>query len=162
MTMTDEEILSAAARLHAARRRQFAKHCPVCGTAFEGIARRRYCSAACRVRAARSSNGVETPMPSSEAENPSMSARTRVAQRGGRSHQVLGAAPEAGGTASAANAVDADPLVPPQQDGDSIGDYLERVSISIMGDRIAEERSEDIVRRERDWLTDEIIRRMTS
>jgi len=57
MTMTDEEILSAAARLRAARRRRIAKLCEVCGTPFEGIAQRRYCSDACRMRASRARRG---------------------------------------------------------------------------------------------------------
>ena len=59
MTMTDEEILSAAARLRAARRRRVAKTCEVCGAPFEGIAQRRYCSDACRVRASRARHGVD-------------------------------------------------------------------------------------------------------
>ena len=57
MAMTDEEILSAAARLRAAKRRRVAKTCEVCGTPFEGIAQRRYCSDACRVRASRARRG---------------------------------------------------------------------------------------------------------
>lgn len=60
MTMTNEEILSAAARLRAARRRRTARQCDVCGTSFEGIAQRRYCSDACRVRAARVREAVST------------------------------------------------------------------------------------------------------
>ena len=57
MTMTDEEILSAAARLRAAKRRRVAKTCEVCGTPFKGIAQRRFCSDACRVRASRARRG---------------------------------------------------------------------------------------------------------
>lgn len=53
MAMTDQEILSQAARLRAARRRKIAKTCDVCGAAFEGIVQRRYCSDRCRVTAAR-------------------------------------------------------------------------------------------------------------
>ncbi len=51
--MTDEEILKAAARIRAARRRKTTKTCAVCGTEFEGIATKRYCSDRCRVQASR-------------------------------------------------------------------------------------------------------------
>ena len=53
MVMTDDEIVSAAARLRAAKRRRVTKACEVCGRSFEGIAQRRYCSDACRIRASR-------------------------------------------------------------------------------------------------------------
>ena len=78
MTMTDEEIVSAAARLRAAKRRRVARTCDVCGTPFEGIAQRRYCSDACRVRASRARQGRGTisiqeeppPKPRGEKEPP--------------------------------------------------------------------------------------------
>lgn len=38
-------------RLLAARRQHLAKTCPVCGTPFTGIAKKRYCSRACQMRA---------------------------------------------------------------------------------------------------------------
>jgi predicted nucleic acid-binding Zn ribbon protein len=53
MVMTGEEILRAAARIRAAQRRKTTKRCPVCGTEFEGITTKRYCSDRCRVQAAR-------------------------------------------------------------------------------------------------------------
>jgi len=58
--MTNDEILSAAARLRAARRRRTVRQCDVCGTSFEGIVQRRYCSDACRVKAARLRAAVGT------------------------------------------------------------------------------------------------------
>lgn len=61
---TDEDILSAAGRLRASRRRRGVKACAVCGTPFEGIARKRYCSDACRVRAARSRAAARHEAPS--------------------------------------------------------------------------------------------------
>ena len=70
MSMTDEEILSAAARLRAARRRRVAKACEVCGTPFKGIAQRRYCSDACRVRASRARRGGRTTAVREEASLP--------------------------------------------------------------------------------------------
>lgn len=61
MVMTDEEILRAAARIRAAQRRKTTGRCLVCGTAFEGIATKRYCSDRCRVQAARErKQGVES------------------------------------------------------------------------------------------------------
>ncbi len=53
MAMTNEEILQEAARLRAARRLRTVKQCEVCGTSFEGIRQRRYCSDRCRVAASR-------------------------------------------------------------------------------------------------------------
>jgi len=47
------EIGTEAARQLAAMRRLYSKVCPVCGTAFEGIARRLYDRPACQVRAYR-------------------------------------------------------------------------------------------------------------
>ncbi|TMB65192.1 MAG: hypothetical protein E6J43_12310 [Chloroflexi bacterium] len=49
--MKDE--LSAAARRLASLRRVYAKTCPVCGTHFEGIAKRVYDRHACQVKAYR-------------------------------------------------------------------------------------------------------------
>ena len=53
MAMTDEEVASAAAHRAAGRRRRVTKACEVCGTTFEGLSQRRYCSDRCRVRASR-------------------------------------------------------------------------------------------------------------
>ena len=47
------EIGSEAARQLASMRRLHTKVCPVCGTEFEGIARRVYDKSACQVRAYR-------------------------------------------------------------------------------------------------------------
>jgi hypothetical protein len=59
MAMTDEEILRAAARIRAAKRRKTTKRCAVCGTEFEGIATKRYCSDRCRVQASRERESKE-------------------------------------------------------------------------------------------------------
>ena len=53
MAMTEEEIASAAARRSAARRKRVSKRCELCGTEFEGLTTKRYCSDRCRVEAAR-------------------------------------------------------------------------------------------------------------
>ena len=53
MAMTEEESASAAARRSAARRKRVRKRCELCGTEFEGLATKRYCSDRCRVQAAR-------------------------------------------------------------------------------------------------------------
>ena len=47
------EDLSTAARHLASLRRVYKKICPVCGTEFEGIAKRVYDSHACQVKAYR-------------------------------------------------------------------------------------------------------------
>jgi hypothetical protein len=48
-----EETRNEAARQLAAMRRLYRKVCPVCGTEFEGIARRVYDRPACQVKAYR-------------------------------------------------------------------------------------------------------------
>lgn len=53
MVMTEDEIASAAARRSAARRKRVTKRCERCGTEFEGLTTKRYCSDRCRVEAAR-------------------------------------------------------------------------------------------------------------
>lgn len=58
MTTTAEEILSQAARIRAGRRQRLRKRCEVCGTPFEGIAQRRFCSDRCRMRAARTQSAA--------------------------------------------------------------------------------------------------------
>lgn len=52
-----------AARDLAARRRRIKRSCEVCGTEFTGVATRRYCSAACRLRASRERRQAEKPAP---------------------------------------------------------------------------------------------------
>ena len=47
------EMGSEAARRLASMRRVYKKVCPVCGTEFEGIARRVYDRSACQIRAYR-------------------------------------------------------------------------------------------------------------
>ncbi|MBI2761167.1 MAG: hypothetical protein HYX51_07060 [Chloroflexi bacterium] len=49
----ENEIMRAAGQISAARRQRAAKMCEVCGTRFEGLARARYCSNTCGVRAYR-------------------------------------------------------------------------------------------------------------
>ncbi len=51
--MDEREILRTAARLSASRRRRVRTTCAVCGREVEGTTRRRYCSNACKLRAAR-------------------------------------------------------------------------------------------------------------
>lgn len=51
--MNEQDLMSAAARLSAARRRRVQTTCAVCGREMEGTVRRRYCSAACKLRAVR-------------------------------------------------------------------------------------------------------------
>lgn len=53
MVMTEEEILREAARIRASRRRRIERTCMHCGTTYEGLVHRRYCSDRCRVAAAR-------------------------------------------------------------------------------------------------------------
>jgi hypothetical protein len=49
--MDDQVSASELGRMLAARRRQVTGACPVCGTTFTGIGKRRYCSDRCRFRA---------------------------------------------------------------------------------------------------------------
>lgn len=58
MAVTEDEILSQAARIRAGRRRRVTKQCEVCGTAFEGLVQRRFCSDRCRMRAARAQSAA--------------------------------------------------------------------------------------------------------
>jgi hypothetical protein len=53
MAMTEEEILSEAARIRASRRRRVERTCGHCGTKYEGLVHSRYCSDRCRVAASR-------------------------------------------------------------------------------------------------------------
>jgi hypothetical protein len=101
MTPTDEEILRAAARIRAGRR--VAKMCEVCGTPFEGIAQRRYCSDACRVKASRQRTGAATAIPA---------ASDRAASRPDGRHQ---------------------PTLAPRGTNESIDDYLDRVQAYVLG-----------------------------
>ena len=49
--MDNQVPASELGRLLAARRRRMTGTCPVCGTTFTGIGKRRYCSDRCRFRA---------------------------------------------------------------------------------------------------------------
>jgi len=49
----DRELLRRIGRESAARRRVVAGNCMICGAEIRGLATRRYCSAACRVKAHR-------------------------------------------------------------------------------------------------------------
>ena len=60
----DNADASAAGRALAARRRRSDRACLACGTVVSGTARMRYCSPACRVKAAYyRSRGRELPPP---------------------------------------------------------------------------------------------------
>lgn len=60
MAMSDEEILREAGRIRANRRLRVAKTCARCGKPFEGLARAKYCSDACRMAAGRESSHSQT------------------------------------------------------------------------------------------------------
>jgi hypothetical protein len=64
--MDERELLSAAARLSAARRRRVTIDCVICGRGVTGTVRRRYCSVACKLRAARQRRDAGTAMKSHE------------------------------------------------------------------------------------------------
>jgi hypothetical protein len=64
--MTEEEILSAAGRIRASKRRRVVKPCERCGKEFEGLTQAKYCSDACRVAASRARTIAELE----PAENP--------------------------------------------------------------------------------------------
>lgn len=49
----EQKVISEAGRRFAAMRRQVTRACATCGKEITGVATRRYCSAACRVRAVR-------------------------------------------------------------------------------------------------------------
>ena len=51
--MDSKELMSQAARLSAGRRRRVKTACALCQRPIEGTVRRRYCCAACKLRAAR-------------------------------------------------------------------------------------------------------------
>ncbi len=48
---------AGVARALAARRKRVTRRCEICGTEFTGVTTRRYCSAACRLRASRQRRG---------------------------------------------------------------------------------------------------------
>ena len=51
--MTNDQSASEAGRVLAAKRRQATRNCAQCGSGFIAATTRRYCSAACRVKASR-------------------------------------------------------------------------------------------------------------
>jgi hypothetical protein len=69
----------AAARTLAARRRRATRECKVCGNEFTGIATRRYCSAACRLRASRANKARTEQM--GRKPTPEVIARMEAARR---------------------------------------------------------------------------------
>jgi len=196
MTMTDEEILSAAAKLRAARRRRVAKRCEVCGTPFEGIAQRRYCSDACRVRASRARHGGRATAVRKEAslpprgENESILAyldRTNDDLMGDRgltdssvelvreraewerkeatmhnripADHAIGASADQPPESSEARRFGA-AAEPPRGDDESLVAYLGRIRDANMRAGAFSEDMTEVVRRERDALTEDIRRRM--
>lgn len=123
MAMTDAEILSAAGRLRAAKRRRVAKICPVCGTPFEGVAQRRYCSAACRVRASRGRE--DEAMAKKIGVAPASVARPALRDAASASSAVAGAATNG---ASVARWEDGDAPLAPRGAAESLDDYLARAA----------------------------------
>lgn len=60
--MSDQEALSEAARMMAAKRRQISTRCLFCGELIEGTTRRRYCTPSHRAMAAQyRQQGRRTP-----------------------------------------------------------------------------------------------------
>jgi predicted nucleic acid-binding Zn ribbon protein len=127
MAMTDEEILSAAGRLRAAKRRRVAKTCPVCGTPFEGVAQRRYCSAACRVRASRGREDEAMAQEWAKEIGVATASATRPALRDAvsASSAVAGAATNG---ASVARWEDGNAPLAPRGAAESLDDYLARAA----------------------------------
>lgn len=132
MAMTDEEILSAAGRLRAAKRRRVANTCPVCGTPFEGVVQRRYCSAACRVRASRGrEDGAMAKEWAEEIEIATASAtRPPLRDAPSASSAVAGTATNG---ASAAQWEDDDAPLAPRGAAESLDDYLARAAAYVAG-----------------------------
>ncbi len=153
MALTDDEILSAAGRVRAAKRRQVVKACAVCGTPFVGIAQRRYCSDACRVRASRRRVG------GTDGDRRPPALATGGAMATTEATAVT--------TENVPRRTDDDPIrallraqghlddehePPPAPRGESepLIDYLERVSDYVTGGRILTESSAELLRQARE------------
>jgi predicted nucleic acid-binding Zn ribbon protein len=163
MAMTDEEILSAAARLRAARRRRVAKTCEVCGTPFEGVAQRRYCSDACRMRASRRRREMQgAPAPRLASPTlPSMIRLDRVDAGDFDSTEDLRHSREERTTEllRASGMIAEEPPPPaPRGEGEPLMDYIERVSAYIMGGGSFDDDSARLIRHGRLERTTELLR----
>jgi predicted nucleic acid-binding Zn ribbon protein len=167
MAMTDEEILSAAARLRAARRRRVAKTCEVCGTPFEGVAQRRYCSDACRMRASRQRREMQgAPAPRlASATMPSLirldRGRDRVDEGDFDSTEDLRHSREERTTEllRASGMIPEEPPPPaPRGEGEPLMDYIERVSAYVMGGQTFDDDSARLIRHGRLERTAELLR----
>lgn len=132
MAMTDKEIMSAAARLRAAKRRTSEKACAVCGTSFEGIATRRFCSDRCRVRAAREVGG----------------------DAAGSEREIPGAHEDAGLIAARR---ELDRVGMDRRSGEGISAYFERVRAYICQGRVLDD-STELIRQSRIERTNDLMR----
>jgi len=166
MTMTDEEILSAAARLRSARRRRVAKTREVCGTPFEGVAQRRFCSDACRMRASRQRrelHGAPAPRLASPTQ-PSLAHLNRgldlAPDDDFDSTEILRHAREERTTAlpRASGIMTEEPEPPaPRGEMEPLIDYLERISAYIMGGHTFDDDSAQLIRQGRRERTVEFL-----
>ena len=128
MVMTEEEIASAAARRSAARRKRVTKRCELCGSEFEGLTTKRYCSDRCRVEAARERSQQGTPV--NRQPVPVDAPSDRVL-----SEEELAVQP-----------------------GEDAADYFDRIRRAVFGDRVMPDDSVEIVRRSRIERTNELMR----
>lgn len=69
-SLDEHEIARIAAQRSAAMRRRMSKVCEVCGRSFTGISQRRYCTAACRLRASSQRRLALASLPSEEQVSP--------------------------------------------------------------------------------------------
>ena len=175
MVMTDDEIVSAAARLRAAKRRRVRKSCEVCGEPFEGIAQRRYCSDTCRVRASRRRRAELVAAEHGSALAPSASVGDAELQRRdgepivdyltrleslifGGPEGANGVAPEWDEDHGAIPPRDAVAMEPPRGEDESLSDYLERLGYAMTRGRIFEDDSAEIIRQSREERTAQLLR----
>lgn len=133
MGMTDEEILSGAGRLRAARRRRVAKTCPVRGTPFEGVARRRDCSAACRVRAARGREDAAMVEERAATNGVAAASAARPALHDAAPRSGAFRGTETDGASSARSREDDDAPLVPRGTAESLDDDLERAAVYLAG-----------------------------
>ena len=133
MAMTDEEILSAAGRLRAAKRRRVAKTCLVCGTPFEGVAQRRYCSAACRVRASRQREDRAMAEERAEDDGLSLAPVIRPSLRDAVTRSSTVGGTETHGASAVRWEEEDDAALAPRGAAESLDDYLERTAAYLAG-----------------------------
>lgn len=161
MVMSDEEILSAAARLRAAKRRQVAKTCEVCGTPFEGVAQRRFCSDACRMRASRRRREIHgAPGPRLSSPTLPSLANLTAPDHDFDSMEIIRHSREERTTAllraSGIMAEEPDPPAP-RGEMEPLMDYLERISAYIMGGHTFDDDSAKLIRQGRLERTAELL-----